>query len=231
MLNHSSVPVRSSALINRTLVLASRYVQGGSRRSSQMCHLLTCQFCHSTPMLPIIQIRDVTEAVISPATLPKSHDEGSVWECIALRNGQEPAFEGADQICRDDHEDAVVSELANLSEYLRSKLKKRSSSPSQKRVELTSGNINSWWLDSRSPQLQRDVVEEITPNHPDATDRINRQLQLRVGDVVWYARRPATPEVSVFCRESIGSVLLRHLLVSPNFPRYATHLFSHASIA
>jgi len=155
-------------------------------------------------MLPIIQIRDVTEAVIPPPTLPKSHDEGSVWECIALRNSQETAFEGADQICRDDHEDAVVSELANLSEYMRSKLKKRSSSPSQKRVELTSGNINSWWLDSRSPQLQRDAGQEITPNQPDATDRVNRQLQLRVGDVVWSARRPATPEVSVFCRETIA---------------------------
>jgi len=156
-------------------------------------------------MLLIIQIRDVTEAVISPATLPQSHDERSVWESIVLRNRQETAFEGADQICRDDHEDAVVSELANLSEYMRSKLKIGSSFPSQKRVELTSGNINSWWLDSRSPHSQRDVGEEITPNHPDATDRVNRQLQLRVGDVVWFARRPATPAVSVFYREYIGS--------------------------
>ena len=62
--------------------------------------------------------------------------------------------------------------------------------------------------------------EEITPNHAYATDRVNRHLHLRVGDVIWYARRPATPEVSVFCRESIGSVSLRHLLVSRNFPRH-----------
>ena len=59
-----------------------------------------------------------------PSTLPQSHDARSVWECIVLRKGQETAFEGADQICRDDHEDAVVSELANLSEYMRSKFKK-----------------------------------------------------------------------------------------------------------
>lgn len=70
-------------------------------------------------MLCIIQIQDVTEAVVSPSTFPQSHDIQSVWECIVLRKGQDTAFEGADQICRNDHEDAVVS--SNLSEYMRSK--------------------------------------------------------------------------------------------------------------
>jgi len=69
----------------------------------------------------VIQIQDVTEAVISPPILPQSHDAQSVWECIVLRKDQDTAFEGADQICQDDHEDAVVSELANLFEYMRSK--------------------------------------------------------------------------------------------------------------
>jgi len=83
-----------------------------------MCHLLTCQFCRSTPVLYIIQIQDVTEAVTFPSTLPRSRDIQSVWECIVLRKGQDTAFEGADQSCGDNHEDAVVSELANLSEYM-----------------------------------------------------------------------------------------------------------------
>ena len=43
---------------------------------------------------------------------------------MVLRKDQDTAFEGADQICRGDHEDAVVSELANLSEYMRSKFRK-----------------------------------------------------------------------------------------------------------
>ena len=68
----------------------------------------------------IVQIQDVTEAVVPPPTLPQSHDIQSVWECIVLRKDQDTAFEGADQICRDDHEDAVVSELASLSGYMRS---------------------------------------------------------------------------------------------------------------
>ena len=92
-----------------------------SRRSGNMCHLLTCQFCRSTPSLYIIQIQDVTEAVTSPPTLPQSHDVQSAWECIVLRKDQDAAFEGADKICRDDHEDGVVSQLTNLSEYMRSK--------------------------------------------------------------------------------------------------------------
>jgi len=92
-----------------------------SHLSSHMCHLLTCHFCRSTLMLYIIQIQDVTEAVVPPPTLPQSHDVQSAWECIVLRKDQDTAFEGADQICRDDHEDAVVSELANLSEYMRSR--------------------------------------------------------------------------------------------------------------
>lgn len=71
-------------------------------------------------MLYIIQIQDVTEAVVPPSTLPQSHDIQSVCECIVLRKDQDTAFEGADKICRDDHEDAVVSEPANLSEYMRS---------------------------------------------------------------------------------------------------------------
>jgi hypothetical protein len=69
----------------------------------------------------INQIQDVTEAVASPATSPQSQDVQSVWECIVLRKSQDTAFEGADRICRDDHEDTVVSELTNLYEYMRSK--------------------------------------------------------------------------------------------------------------
>ncbi|KAF9646974.1 hypothetical protein BDM02DRAFT_3156369 [Thelephora ganbajun] len=103
-----------------------------------------------------LEIQDVTEAVASP----QSHDMQNVWECIVLRKGQDTAFEGADQICRDDHEDAV------------------------KRIELTSENINSWWLDNWLYQLQQDVRGNITPNHAD----------LRVGDVVWCAHRPVIPE-------------------------------------
>lgn len=67
------------------------------------------------------QIQDVTEAAISPSTIPQSHDIQSVWECIVLRKSQDTAFEGADQVCREDHEDSVVSNPANLSEYTRSK--------------------------------------------------------------------------------------------------------------
>ena len=66
-------------------------------------------------------MQDVTEAVTSPPTPPQSHDIQSVWECIVLRKDQDAAFEGADKICRDDHEVAVVSQLANLFEYMRSK--------------------------------------------------------------------------------------------------------------
>lgn len=91
------------------------------RRSGNMCHSLTCQYCRSTPSLYIIQIQDVTEAVTPPPTLPQSHDVQSAWECIVLRKDQDAAFEGADKICRDDHEDGVVSQPANLSEYMRSK--------------------------------------------------------------------------------------------------------------
>ena len=72
-------------------------------------------------MLYIVQIQDVTEAVAPPPTLLQSQDIQSVWECIVLRKDQDTAFEGADKICQDDHEDAVVSELANLSGYVRSK--------------------------------------------------------------------------------------------------------------
>ena len=57
----SSALAFSSALTSRTLVLASRYVRGPPRTvphpvppPSQMCHLLTCQFCRSTVMLDII---------------------------------------------------------------------------------------------------------------------------------------------------------------------------------
>jgi len=58
--------------------------------------------------------------------------------------------------------------------------------------------MNSWWPDNRLFQPQLDEGEEATPHHVDVSDRINRQLQLRVGDVVWCARRPAVPEVSDF---------------------------------
>lgn len=74
-----------------------------------------------TSICGIIQIQDVTEAVMSPPTISQSRHIQSVWECIVLRKSQDAAFEGADKICRDDHEDAVVSELTNLSEYMRSK--------------------------------------------------------------------------------------------------------------
>ena len=176
----------------------------------------------------IIQIQDVTEAVVSPPTLPQSHDIQGVWECIVLRKGQDTAFEGADQICRADHEDGVVSELANQSGYARSKFEQRSLSPSQKRIELTSGNINSWWLDNRLFQLKRDAGEETTPNLADVSDKVTRKLQLRAGDVVWCAHRPAVPEVStlVLCRKPIDSarecVVLRHSLVPFNFHQHTS---------
>lgn len=98
------------------------------------------------------------------------------------------------------------------------------------RVELTPENISSWWPDNRLCQLQRDVAEGTTPNHADASDRVNRQLHLRVGDVVWCARRPAIPEVSDFCRESIhsprGSVLCRAICSSLSIP-HAAPRFAH----
>ena len=76
----------------------------------------------------------------------------------------------------------------------------------QIRVELTSGNINSWWPDNRLFHLQQDLGEGTTPNHADVSDRVNQQLHLRVGDVVWCAHRPAMPEVSNFCWQSTHSV-------------------------
>ena len=101
---------------------ATRASRSLSCRSNHIRHLLTCQLlCRSTPILCIHQIQDVTEAVASPATSPQSQDVQSVWECIVLRKSQDTAFKGADRICRDDHEDTVVSELTNLYEYMRSK--------------------------------------------------------------------------------------------------------------
>lgn len=78
--------------------------------------------------------------------------------------------------------------------------------------------MDSWWLDNQIHQLQRDGGEETTPNHTDVGDRVNQQLRLRVGDVVWCARRPALPEVSEpYPWESFGFirefVVLRHPLV------------------
>ncbi|KAF9782286.1 hypothetical protein BJ322DRAFT_210121 [Thelephora terrestris] len=148
-----------------------------------------------------LEIQDVTEAVVSPSTLPQSHDVRSVWECIVLRKGQDTAFEGADQICREDHEDAV------------------------QRVELTIENINSWWLDNGPHQPQRGFGEGTTPNHADASDRINNLLQLRVGDVVWRAHRPAIPKGG---STSLGRLRLKlaHLaqerdeLVLPSTPHF-----------
>lgn len=92
-----------------------------SRPSCHICHftLLSILSPHSTPYA--IQIQDVTEAVESPPIPPQSHDVQSVWECIVIRKDQDTAFGGADHLCRGDHEDGVVSELANLSEYMRSK--------------------------------------------------------------------------------------------------------------
>jgi hypothetical protein len=78
----------------------------------------------------------------------------------------------------------------------------------QTRVELTPQNINSWWLHNQPRQLQRGVGEDTTPNHADVSDKVNQQLQLKVGDVVWCARRSALPEVS---KSYLASLVSHHV--------------------
>jgi hypothetical protein len=65
---------------------------------------------------------------------------------------------------------------------------------------MTPENINSWWLDNQLHELQRGFLGEgTTPNQADVSDRVNKLLQLNVGDVVWRAHRPVIPKVSGFC--------------------------------